>query len=436
MNPSSPAGTSSASPGTPLARFAWCLYDWANSAFPTVIVTFVFSAYFATAVAADSADGTAMWSRGLALSGIVIAILSPIFGAIADRSGRQKPWLAACSAVTIVGAGLLWFVAPAPDWALYALVVFGIANIAFEIGQVFYNAMLPGIVAHEKIGRLSGWGWGLGYMGGLACLVIALFAFVQAAPPPFGLDKGAAEHVRIVGPMVAVWFAVFCLPLFFLVPDKPREGARRRVPPGQAVREGIATLAATFSKMRQYQYRQIAWFLLARFFYVDGMNTMFAFGGIYAAGTFGMAVEEVIMFGIGLNVTAGLGAAAFAWIDDRFGAKLTVVVALLGLIGVGVPLLAVEDKTLFWGLGLALGIFMGPAQAASRSLMARLAPAEVRTEMFGLFAFSGKATAFIGPAILGAVTTLTGSQRWGMATVVVFLALGLALLVWKVREPD
>lgn len=411
------------------ARISWCLYDWANSAFPTVIVTFVFSTYFATAVAADKAAGTALWSEALALSGIVIAVLSPAFGAIADRAGRRKPWLAVCTAVTIVAAAALWFVEPSSGFALYALVVFAIANIAFEVGQVFYNAMLPDIAEPARIGRLSGWGWGLGYMGGLACLVIALFAFVQATPPPFGLDRGAAEHVRIVGPMVALWFALFCLPLFLFVPD----AARRRVAPATAVREGLATLFATLGKVRQY--RQISWFLLARFFYVDGMNTMFAFGGIYAAGTFGMSVAEVIKFGIALNVTAGLGAAAFAWIDDRIGAKRTVVVALLGLVGFGLPLLLVETKGWFWLMGLPLGIFMGPAQAASRSLMARLAPAELRTEMFGLFAFSGKATAFVGPTVLGLVTAYTGSQRWGMATVVFFLAAGLALLVWKVREP-
>jgi UMF1 family MFS transporter len=424
-----PAASQVQDAGLRRARVAWCFYDWANSSFPTVIVTFVFSTYFATSVAADSASGTAMWSRALVFSGLAIAVLSPVFGAIADSTGRRKPWLAACSAVTIVCAGLLWFAAPSPDYALYALVVFAVANVAFEIGQVFYNAMLPGIVPPARIGRLSGWGWGLGYMGGLVCLVIALFAFVQADPAPFGLERDSAEHVRVVGPMVAAWFAVFCLPLFLFVPDAERSALGRLA----AVRAGLETLAGTLRRIRSY--RDIAWFLLARFFYVDGMNTMFAFGGIYAAGTFGMKVDEVIMFGIGLNVTAGLGAAAFAWIDDRIGAKPTIVIALAGLVGVGVPLLFVESKTWFWALGLPLGIFMGPAQAASRSLMARLAPAEVRTEMFGLFAFSGKATAFLGPGILGAITAATGSQRWGMATVVVFLAIGLALLVWKVREP-
>ena len=412
------------------ARIAWCVYDWANSAFPTVIVTFVFSAYFATAVAADKAAGTAQWSRALAISGLLIALLSPVLGAIADRSGRRKPWLAAGSAITIAGAAALWFVRPEAEYVIYALVVFAIANIAFEISQVFYNAMLPTITPKERMGRLSGWGWGLGYAGGLCCLVIALFAFVQGNPPMLGLEKSSAEHVRVIGPMVAIWFAVFCIPLFLFVPDAPSAGLR----PAVAAREGIATLIATLKRVRDY--RQVAWFLLARVFYVDGMNTMFAFGGIYAAGTFGMTVAEVIQFGIALNISAGLGAAGFAWLDDRMGAKKTIAIALTGLIALGIPLLLVESKMWFWIVGVPLGIFMGPAQAASRSLMARLAPPDLRTEMFGLFAFSGKATAFMGPAILGVITVTMESQRAGMATIVVFLVAGLAILLWRVREPD
>jgi UMF1 family MFS transporter len=412
------------------ARIAWCVYDWANSAFPTVIVTFVFSAYFATAVAENRDIGTQQWSQALAVSGLVIAVLSPVFGAIADQTGRRKPWLAACSAITIVAAALLWYARPDVDYALYALVCFAIANIAFEVGQVFYNAMLPALVPPEKMGCFSGWGWGLGYAGGLTCLVIALFVFVQGDPPPLGLDKDSAEHVRVVGPMVAVWFAVFCLPLFLFAPDGGRSG-RGAV---EAAVAGVRTLIATIKSVRRY--RDIAWFLLARLFYVDGMNTMFAFGGIYAAGTFGMTVAEVIQFGIALNVTAGLGAAGFAWLDDRIGAKKTIVIALCGLIAFGIPLLLVESKLWFWLVGLPLGIFMGPAQAASRSLMARLAPPDIRNEMFGLFAFSGKATAFMGPFVLGLVTVAAASQRAGMATIVVFLGVGLAILLWKVREPS
>jgi len=407
---------------------AWCFYDWANSAFPTVVVTFVFSAYFAKGVASSEIEGTAYWGWAQSLSGIAIAIASPVFGAIADHTGRRKPWIAAFSVLCIVASALLWYARPDSSYVVFALMTFAVANFAFEVGTVFYNAMLPDLAPLDRIGRLSGWGWGLGYFGGLVCLVVTLFAFVQADPTVFGLDRGASEHVRVVGPLVAVWFAVFSAPLFLYTPDRNP----RSVPIFQAVAAGLGTLIETIRRMRDY--RDIAKFMLARLFYVDAMNTLFAFGGIYAAGTFGMDIGEIIQFGIALNVAAGLGAIAFAWIDDWIGSKPTILISVIGLIGLGTPLLFVEGKTWFWLLALPLGIFMGPAQAASRSLMARMAPAEMTTEMFGLFAFSGKATAFMGPAVLAWATVEFASQRAGMATVVGFLIIGFVLMT-LVREP-
>ncbi len=407
---------------------AWCFYDWANSGFPTVIITFVFSAYFAQAVAADITSGTALWGQALALSALLAAVAGPVFGAIADQTGRRKPWLGAFTMFTIAATALLWFAAPEPGFVLWALGFFVLANVGYEMAAIFYNAMLPEVAPPSRIGRVSGWSWGLGYMGGLSCLALTLVFFVQADRPVFGLDKEAAEHVRIVGPMVALWFAVFAVPLFLAVPDRAARGIR----PGRAVREGLRTLIATIRAVRTHA--DIARFLAARLLYVDGMNTMFAFGGIYAAGTFGMSIAEIIQFGIALNVTAGLGAAVFAWADDIVGPKRVVQIALIGMIALGAPLLLVEGKTAFWLLALPLGVFMGPAQAASRSLMARMAPAETRTEMFRLYAFSGRVTAFLGPALLSWVTLAFESQRAGMTTVVVFLAGGLAILC-TVKEP-
>ena len=277
-------------------------------------------------------------------------------------------------------------------------------------------------MAKERIGRLSGWSWGLGYMGGLCCLGLLLVLFVQAETPLFGLDREAAEHIRIVGPMVALWFAVFAIPIFLWTPDE----AGRRTTAGAAIREGLSQLADTLREIRRHA--NIARFLLARLFYVDGMNTMFAFGGIYAAGTFGMSFAEIIQFGIALNVTAGLGAVGFAWLDDRIGSKRTVQIGILGLIAFGVPLLVVEAKLWFWLLALPLGIFMGPVQAASRSMMAHLAPTELRTEMFGLYALSGKVTSFAGPAVLAWATVAFESQRAGMATIIAFFVVGFVLI--------
>jgi len=402
---------------------AWCLYDWANSAFPTVIITFVFAAYFTKGVAADVVSGTSQWGVAMSLSALAVAICGPILGAVADQTGRRKPWLAVFTLIAATGAMMLWTVEPDTAFVVRALFWAALANFAFEMGMVFYNAMLPDLAPPAKLGRWSGWGWGLGYMGGLACLAIVLVAFVQAETPLFGLDKGAAEHLRITGPFVAVWMLVFAVPLFFLTPDKPASSQTMAA----AVTDGLSALWRTFRKLPHY--KDAAWFLVARMLYTDGLNTLFAFGGIYAAGTFGLTFEELILFGIGMNVTAGLGAAGFAWLDDRMGPKKVIIMSVIGLTVLGSALLVVDTKTLFWVFGLPLGIFVGPAQSASRSMMAHMAPPEMRTEFFGLFALSGKATAFLGPAFLAWATTAFDSQRAGMATIIVFFIVGVVLMM-------
>jgi len=408
-------------PGSRRAVWAWCSFDWANSAYPTVIATFVFSAYVSQAVAENKEAGTAAWGWATGLSGLAIALLAPLLGAVADHTGRRKPWILGLSAICVLSTAALWFTEPDTAWLIYALVLVAIGNTAFELTLVFYNAMLPAVAPPDRIGRTSGFGWALGYAGGLICLVVALFGLVQADPPPFGLDPEAAEDVRATVLLVALWYAVFAVPFFLVTPDVAR---RERL--GPALRKGLRDLGRLWSTLKAH--RTVLRFLIARMLYTDGMNTLFAFGGIYAAGTFGMSFAEVIQFGIAMNVAAGAGAAAFAWLDDRMGPKWVIVVGLTALIGFGVPILLIDDVVWFWILALSMGLFFGPVQAASRSFMARVAPPEARTEMFGLYALSGKITAFLGPLVLAWAVTLSGSQRVGMATVVVFLVAGLWLL--------
>ena len=410
--------------------FGWCLYDWANSAFPTVITTFVFSAYFTKAIAADEISGTAQWGIAISLSGLFVALLSPFLGAIADHGGRRKPWMFVLTLLCVVASALLWLARPETNFIILALSLAALANFAFEMAMVFYNAMLPDLVPRQHIGRLSGWGWGLGYAGGLVCLGLTLVLLVQAETPIFGLDKENFEHIRATGPMVAIWMAVFAAPFFLWTPDRPDQG----ISFAAALKRGIATLIDTFRRVREY--KQIVRFLIARMMYTEGLNTLFTFGGIYAAGTFGMEFDELILFGIALNVTAGLGAAAFAWVDDRIGPKRTILIAVTGLTVLGAVLLFVEGKALFWTFALPLGIFVGPAQAASRTMMARLAPPRMMTEMFGLYALSGKATAFLGPALLAWMTVVFASQRAGMAVIMVFFLLGLVLLMGVADKRD
>ncbi len=408
---------------------AWCCYDWAITASPVVIDTFIFSGYLTRSVAPTPAQGTAAWSQTLALAGLVIALLAPFLGAIADRTGCRKPWIAVFTGTAVVAMATLFWVTPTPSSMPLALIAMGIAVVARELAMVFYNAMMPELVPSGHFGRLSGWGWAAGYLGGIGCLMVALFVLVKGDPPLFGLlSPHDQENIRAVAPLAALWFGLFALPLFLWVPDRPATGLGWR----QAVGEGGRGLVQTVREVRQY--RDIVALLVASALFRDGLVTLFAFGGIYASGEFGMSFQEVLLFGLALNTAAAIGAASFAWIDDWIGAKPTVLISLSALLGFGCGLLLVHDKGWFWGLALGLGIFIGPAQAAARSLLVRMAPPERVAEMFGLYSLSGKAAAFLGPLALGTATTLFASQRAGMATILGFFLAGL-LVMLAVRGP-
>ena len=405
-----------------LGRVSWALYDWANSSFAAIISTFVFPAYFARQVAENETLGTAYWGQTVGIAGLLVALCAPLLGAIADRSGRRKPWIALFTLLCVLATGALWWITPDSRSILPAMLLAGLATLAAEFAEVFYNAMLPSLTRYDRLGRWSGWAWGLGYAGGIGSLLLALFGFVQEQAW-FDLPRTGSEHVRATFVLVAVWYAVFALPLFLFTPDettKPMALAR-------AAREGLTQLRDSIRQVRAYA--PLLRFLLARLLFIDGLATIFTFGGVYAAGTFGMNEERVLLFGIALNVTAGLGAAAFAWIDDRFGSKRTILISLVGLIIPGSLLLVVESTTLFWVFGMLLGIFVGPVQAAGRSYLARTAPIHLRNQMFGLFAFSGKATAFLGPLLVGWITAWYGSQRAGMSVIILLLLAGFLVML-------
>jgi UMF1 family MFS transporter len=278
-------------------------------------------------------------------------------------------------------------------------------------------------VPRDRVGRWSGRGWGLGYAGGLLCLLAALLIMGESGAPDY------LPRIRATFLLSAGWYLVFALPLIFLVPDTRGRGK----PLGQAVRDGVLQLAETLRHVRRF--KPLALFLVARMITVDALGTIFALGGVFAAGVFGMNEREVLLFGVVLNITAGLGALVFAPLDDRIGPRKTILISLAGLIVGAVAILTVHAVVIFWLAGAFLGLFVGPVQAASRSYMARAAPEEMRHQMFGLYAFSGKVTAFAGPFLVGWLTTLSGSQRIGMTTIVVFLVVG-ALLMLMVPEAE
>ena len=421
-----PSPLQSSLPGAPenkRALWSWALYDWANSAFFTIILTFVFAQYFSVSVIQDEVAGTRAWGNIVGIAGVVIAILAPILGAIADQSGRRKPWLISFTLLCVVSSAMLWTVTPDQSQFWTAALWVGLGTLGAEFAFIFYNSMLPDLARPERTGRWSGWAWGLGYVGGIASLVVALYGFIEADGTLFNLDRDAAEHVRATFVLVAVWYLVFALPAFFFIPDRPSTGLSL----GAATRAGLAQLKQSIAHVRQY--RDIVRFLVARMLYTDGLATIFTFGGVYAAGTFNMSPTEVLQFAIALNVTAGLGALGFAWIDDALGGRNTILLSLVGLGCSAFAILVVDGATAFWIWGMILGIFVGPLQSASRSHLARVAPPHLQTQMFGLFAFSGKATAFAGPLLVGWVTSVTDSQRWGMSTILLFLLIGFVLML-------
>jgi UMF1 family MFS transporter len=405
---------------------AWIAYDWAFSAFNTVVVTFVIATYFVQAVAPDPATGTAEWAATQAIAGVAIALLAAPLGVLADLGGHRRALLVFMTLALSVCTGLLWFIRPGPADAMLALVLVGVATFCAEIAGVFYNAMLPELAPPRRIGRLSGIAWGAGYIGGIVCLGACLFLLINPTPPLFGLDGHSAEPVRATALLAGLWIVVFGWPLLVTA------GGTGGLPWRIAISRGLAGLIATLRAA--FRDRTMIRFLLARMLYTDGLTTLFAFGAIYAAGQFGMDTKQVLLLGILLNLTGGIGAVVFAFVDDWIGPKPTVLISLAALCCLSTAILFIEHVSTFWVLAMGLGVFIGPAQAASRSLMARMAPAETRNAQFGLFALSGRVTGFIGPAALGAITAITHSQRAGMAVIVLLLG-GGGLLLAGLRTP-
>ena len=408
--------------------WSWCFYDFGNSAFTTLVITFIYSTYFTKAIAENEIDGTFLWSQAIAITAVIVSLLSPILGAIADKGGYRKIFLALTTYISIGATALLFF--PIKGQILFALILVVIANVNFELGGVFYNAYLPEIVSLKKIGRISGIGWGAGYLGGLLAMLVAMIGFVSPDVPWFGLNIDTGEHIRATNILVAAWFFIFTLPAILYLKEKKVESANRI---GVVVLNSIQALKKTFQEIKIY--KNTVRFLISRLIYNDGLVTIFAFGAIYASGTFGFTFNEIMIFGIVLNIAAGSGAFLMGYIDDVIGGKLTIQISLIGLMIAVLLAVFANSKLLFWVSGIIVGLFAGPNQSASRSLMGRLTPPDKINEFYGFFAFSGKLTSFLGPMLLGIFTKYFSSQRYGVAVVFIFFFVGF-LLMRNVNEPD
>ncbi|KIN63041.1 Major facilitator superfamily protein (MFS) transporter [Sulfitobacter noctilucicola] len=444
--------------------WGWYFFDWASQPYNTLLLTFIFGPYFAQTATAALVDGgmaldaakaqaQAYWGYGLTVAGICIALLAPVLGAVADSSGKRMPWIWLFSALYFVGAAALWWTAPQGFSILWALFFFGIGLIGMEFATIFTNSYLPELHADPaERGRISGSGWAFGYVGGVLALVVMLLLFqagengktMAGVAPLFGLDPSTKADTRIVGPMTAIWFAVFMIPFFLYTRDDsnvPGSGVKL----GQALRD----LGGTLRNLPRHP--SLMAYLGSSMFYRDALNGMYTFGGIYALGVLEWSIRDIGIFGI----LAAISGAVFCWIggrvDRRIGPMPVIVFCCVTLIltailiisltptsvmGLAVPEGSAVPDIAFYIAGALIGAAGGALQASSRNMLTRQGNPERMTEAFGLYALSGKATSFLAPALIAVTSDLTGSQRLGISPVVGLFIIGLILLAWVKPNGD
>ncbi len=428
--------------------WGWMLFDWAQQPFHTLIITFVFAPYFAAAVATDATRGQELWGYAVGVGGFLIAILSPVLGSIADATGPRKPWILGFSIVGFAGCWALWYATPGMASVAPVMIAVAVALIGVEFAAVFNNAMMPSLAPRSELGKLSGSAWGLGYLGGLFSLIIVL-GLLSAQPetgktllgldPLFGFTAEGREGDRASGPLTALWMAVFLLPMFLFTPDAPRVKAK-----AGAVREGLADLGQTLKTLPKQ--KSFFNFLISSMLYRDSLNALYSFGGIYAAGVLKWSIIDIGIFGILANITGAVGAWFGGRMDQRHGPKPVIVVCIVLL---SLACLAIISTTpteaffmpvgtpdqpsslpnlVFYLAGALIGAAGGSIQASSRTLLVDQVPPSDVGKAFGLYALSGRATAFIGPLAIAWVTAISDSQRVGVTPIIVLFVLAALLL--------
>ncbi len=438
--------------------WGWYFFDWASQPFNTLLLTFIFGPYFAQTMSsvlmdtgmaegAAKAQAQAYWGWGLAITGGLIAVSAPVLGAIADNSGRKLPWIWLFSICYFVGSFALWWTAPSDFSVIWALFFFGIGLIGMEFATIFTNSYLPELDADPaELGRISGSGWAFGYVGGVLALALMLALFqatgsgktMAGIAPLFGLDPATKADTRIVGPLVAVWFAVFMIPFFLTARDTPKSGADRI-----AFRRSMSDLLVTLKGLPQHP--SLMAYLGSSMFYRDALNGMYTFGGVYATGVLNWSITQVGIFGI----IAAISGAVFCWIagrvDRRVGPMPVIVFCNIALLLIAIMIVSINTYSvfgialaegsnlpdiLFFFAGAVIGAAGGALQASSRNMLTRQANPERMTEAFGLYALSGKATSFLAPALIAFTSQVTGSQQLGVTPLVGLFIIGLVLLAW------
>ena len=397
------------------SQIGWVLYDWASSPVPTLHATFIFSVYFTTVIMPEG--GSVVWAYMTGITAILVAMFAPFFGSYADSSGKFKELIVFFICIGSIATGLLWFARPDTAFITYAVIFSAISIFFLESSFIFYNAMLGKITKKENIGTLSGIAWGGGYIGAVIALTIVLAVFILPESPAFSLDKSDSEHIRATMLFAAGWAIIFSLPIMIYLPSFRKQ--ERRYSIFSSLKQSLVEAA---------KIRYMTRFLFARMAYNDGLVTLFAFGGIYAAKVFNFSQLEIILFAICLNISAGFGAMIGGYIDDSIGPLKTIKIGLIGLFLCGLIAIITPYKLLFWFVGIGLGLFVGPIQSASRTYISLEASDIYKGGLFGLYMVSGKLTSFIGPLLYGWLVMLSGYDRIGMSVVLVLIAAGYLLL--------
>ncbi len=432
----------------------WVLYEFAYGPFFITFVMFIFSPYFQLVLVGDEVRGQALWGYTATIAGLLIAVLSPVLGALNDAMGPRKPGIAWFTVICIGSLGLLWFAQPELAFAIpLAMAAYIVAGVAAEVAGVFHNSMLPAIVSERRVGALSGTGYALSYLGAVAAFAIWFVLFQTPEVPALGIDDEARQ--RVMAPFSALWLLVFIVPFFLFTSDFPRSGRSMR----EALDHGFKGLNKTLRSLSHY--RNVATFLLARLIYYDGMMAIFTFVAVYAAGVFGWGPEKMMFYAVAMLSVGFFSSLAGGALDDFIGSKRTLLITVfmfgfflavgLSITPERVPWLPLawhtngHDVPLIGGLLQALGFtelperwyfacgilttfFVGPALASSRTMLSRIIPPDKSAEFFGIYNLTGKLTAFLGPLAIGLATDISGSQRTGMGVIFVFLFVGGALL--------
>ncbi|RLY94225.1 MFS transporter [Kocuria tytonicola] len=436
----------------------WCLWDTGTSAYNSVMLTFVFTVYLTSSAFGTPEYTSTVLSAAMAVAGFVIALTAPIVGQRGDTPRSRARFLTVNSWVLVLCTGLAFLTRPEPAYLYLGVGLVAVGSVAQEFATVGYNSMLPALAGPARMGKVSGWGWGAGYVGGIFALAFVLFGFVT--PGFLGIPTDDALNYRAVALFSAVWILVFCLPLMVTarsMPFRSYDGAVHGpspaatptlgglagpplpAPEAPAHRGGILgayrELFATIASLWRVS-RATVFFLLSSAVYRDGLAGVFTFGGVLAAGTFGFSLTEVIVFAVAANLIAALGAFVGGALDDALGPRAVITGSLVGIMVAGVVLLFWTGKPAFWVCGLALCLFVGPAQAASRTYLGRLIPPGRDGEIYGLYATTGRAVSFMAPGLFGLFVSLLGAQIWGILGILVVVGVGLALLLLTPRPPE